>query len=163
MLGAVTGLAVSTAVQHAVTESALPGSGNAAVSTSGRPDLLSEAKMKGIRAVFIIMVPLITLCGVGCFFIPNVVLLGDERQVVVDREREHSVASEQCSGNKSGRLLKALVHRKQIYIQMVQASRGVCYNPGFLIPSSHIIFLMNRTPLGILYALSRSSSSDPLS
>jgi hypothetical protein len=87
MLGAVTGLAVSTAVQYAVTESALPGSGNAAVSASGRPDLLAEAKMKGIRAVFIIMVPLIALCGVGCFFIPNVVLLGDERQVLVDRER----------------------------------------------------------------------------
>jgi hypothetical protein len=86
MLGAVTGLAVSTAVQYAVTESALPGSGNAAVSISGSSDLLAEAKMKGIRAVFIIMVPLIALCGVGCFFIPNVVLLGDERQVVADRE-----------------------------------------------------------------------------
>jgi hypothetical protein len=86
MLGAVTGLAVSTAVQYAVTESALPGSASAAVSGSEGSDLLAEAKMKGIRAVFIIMVPLIALCGVGCFFIPNVVLQGDERPVNVDRE-----------------------------------------------------------------------------
>jgi hypothetical protein len=86
MLGAVTGLAVSTAVQYAVTESALPGSGSAAIAGSEKSDLLTEAKMKGIRAVFIIMVPLIALCGAGCVFIPNVVLLGDESLIVVDRE-----------------------------------------------------------------------------
>lgn len=80
MLGAVTGLAVSTAVQYAVTLSALPGDGSALSSST-----LADAKMKGVRAVFIIMVPLIALCGVGCFFIPNIVLQGDERQEV-DRE-----------------------------------------------------------------------------
>jgi hypothetical protein len=41
--------------------------------------------MKGIRAVFIIMVPLIAVCGVGCLFVPKVTLEGDERQAV-DRE-----------------------------------------------------------------------------
>lgn len=80
-----TGLAVSTAVQYAVTESALPGNSSVADSGSEALDVLADAKMKGIRAVFIIMVPLIALCGVGCFFVPNVILEGDERQVG-DRE-----------------------------------------------------------------------------
>jgi hypothetical protein len=84
MLGAVTGLAVSTAVQFAVTQSALPGDTNA-LETS---DALADAKMKGVRAVFIIMVPLIALCGVGCFFVPNIVLEGDERQAVVREETQ---------------------------------------------------------------------------
>jgi hypothetical protein len=79
MLGAVTGLATSTAVQYAVTNSALPSG------TELSADGLAEAKMKGIRAVFIIMVPLIAMCGLSCFFVPNTTLLGDERQVV---ERE---------------------------------------------------------------------------
>jgi hypothetical protein len=85
MLGAVTGLAVSTAIQHAVTESTLPGGYSAGSSTSEKPEVLAEAKMKGIRAVFIIMVPLIAVCGVGCLFVPKVTLEGDERQAV-DRE-----------------------------------------------------------------------------
>jgi hypothetical protein len=79
MLGAVTGLATSTAVQYAVTNSALPSG------TELSADGLAEAKMKGIGAVFIIMVPLIAMCGLSCFFVPNTTLLGDERQVV---ERE---------------------------------------------------------------------------
>lgn len=87
MLGAVTGLAVSTAVQYAVTQSALPGDRDALSSGTRTSDALADAKMKGVRAVFIIMVPLIALCGVGCFFIPNIVLEGDERQIV---EREES-------------------------------------------------------------------------
>jgi hypothetical protein len=83
MLGAVTGLAVSTAVQYAVTNSAL-GSGTE-LSSAETAEIMIEAKMKGIRAVFIIMVPLIAVCGLSCFFVPNTALLGDERQVV---ERE---------------------------------------------------------------------------
>jgi hypothetical protein len=87
MLGAVTGLAVSTAVQYAVTQSALHGDGDNLSPGAGTSAALAEAKMKGVQAVFIIMVPLIAICGVGCFFIPNVVLEGDERQVV---EREEA-------------------------------------------------------------------------
>lgn len=83
MLGAVTGLAVSTAVQYAVTESALP-DGKTPFDTEAS-DVLADAKMKGIRAVFTIMVPLMALCGIGCFFVPNSVLQGDERRVA---ERE---------------------------------------------------------------------------
>jgi hypothetical protein len=80
MLGAVTGLAVSTAVQYAVAKSTLP-DGHDIVMSSGEPsEIMAEAQMKGIRAVFIIMVPLIALCGLGCFFLPNVVLEGDERR-----------------------------------------------------------------------------------
>ena len=85
MLGAVTGLAVSTAVQFAVTQAALPGDGNALSSVTEASDALADAKMKGVRAVFIIMVPLIALCGVGCFFVTNIILEGDDRQIV-DRE-----------------------------------------------------------------------------
>jgi len=76
-------MAVSTAVQYAVTNSALPN--GAELSNLETADVLAEAKMKGIRAVFIIMVPLIAMCGFSCFFVPNAALLGDERQVV---ERE---------------------------------------------------------------------------
>lgn len=85
MLGAVTGLAVSTAVQYAVTESALPGTSGTTSSDPERSDVLAAAKMQGIRAVFMIMVPLIALCGISCFFVPSIVLEGDDRQVV-DRE-----------------------------------------------------------------------------
>lgn len=88
MLGAVTGLAVSTAVQYAVTESALPGDSDIMPSDFERSEALAEAKMKGIRAVFIIMVPLIALCGVSCFFVPNVVLEGDPRQEVTREEAQ---------------------------------------------------------------------------
>jgi len=89
MLGAVTGLAVSTAVQYAVTNSALPGVTE--LSDPEEADVLAEAKMKGIRAVFVIMVPLIAMCGFSCFFVPNTPLLGDERQAV---EREAPVRRE---------------------------------------------------------------------
>ena len=85
MLGAVTGLAVSTAVQFAVTQSALPSDGSVLSSGAGTSDALADAKMKGVRAVFIIMVPLIALCGVSCFFVPNIVLEGDKREAA-DRE-----------------------------------------------------------------------------
>ena len=85
MLVAVTGLATSTAVQYAVTNSALPSG------TELSTDMLAEAKMKGIRAVFIIMVPLIAMCGLSCFVVPNTALLGDERQVI---ERDTPVRRE---------------------------------------------------------------------
>lgn len=84
-----TGLAVSTAVQYAVANSALPD--DTELSSLETADVLAEAKMKGIRAVFIIMVPLIAMCGLSCFFVPNTTLLGDERQVV---ERETPVRRE---------------------------------------------------------------------
>lgn len=83
-----TGLAVSTAVQYAVTKSALPGDGDVVSSDFETSEVLAEAKMKGIRAVFIIMVPLIALCGVSCFFVPNVVLEGDQRQEVAREEAQ---------------------------------------------------------------------------
>lgn len=86
MLGAVTGLSVSTAVQHAVASAALAKDGGVGGFSTPDPDAEAEAKMQGIRAVFIIMVPLIALCGVACFVIPNVVLEGDERRQVAARE-----------------------------------------------------------------------------
>lgn len=88
MLGAVTGLAVSTAVQYAVTQSALPGDSDASSSDFETSDVLAEAKMEGIRAVFIIMILLIALCGVSCFFVSNIVLEGDPRQEVAREEAQ---------------------------------------------------------------------------
>lgn len=79
MLGAVTGLAVSTAVQYAVTQAALPDGYDIDTPGNAPFNVLAEARMKGVRTIFIIMVPLIAVCGVGCFFVPNAVLEGDER------------------------------------------------------------------------------------
>lgn len=61
-------------------QSTLPDGHEVSVSKGELSGIMAEAQMKGIRAVFIIMVPLIALCGLGCFFIPNVVLEGDERR-----------------------------------------------------------------------------------
>lgn len=74
-------------MQYAVMQSALTSDGDALSSGTGSTDALADAKMKGVRAVFIIMVPLIALCGVGCFFVPNITLEGDERRAV---EREEA-------------------------------------------------------------------------
>lgn len=37
-----------------------------------------EAKMKGVRAVFIMLIPMMALCLVGCVWVPDRVLRGDE-------------------------------------------------------------------------------------
>ena len=90
-LGSVVGMAISTAVQFAVMQSALPASLPSAVraqvidgsweigqlgSEAWESDIL-DAKMKGIRAVFTILVPLIGVCLVGGFFVPNTILKED--------------------------------------------------------------------------------------
>ena len=92
MFGAVVGVAASTAVQYVVMQSSLPKS----LPSSLREQVLDgrwqigqhdhsawesgilEAKMKGIHAVFIMLAPLIGLCVLGCFFVPSVILKGDE-------------------------------------------------------------------------------------
>ncbi|PSN67297.1 MFS general substrate transporter [Corynespora cassiicola Philippines] len=91
MLGSVAGMAISTAVQFSVITSSLgsvPDEVRARVSEGtwrvGLPELGSwdnavlDAKMKGIRAVFTILVPLVGLCLISCWWIPNAVLKGDE-------------------------------------------------------------------------------------
>ncbi|TVY27457.1 putative transporter [Lachnellula hyalina] len=90
-LGSVVGMAISTAVQFAVMQSALSASLPSAVraqvidgswemgqlgSEAWESDIL-DAKMKGIRAVFTILVPLIGVCLVGGFFVPNTILKED--------------------------------------------------------------------------------------
>lgn len=93
MLGSVVGMALSTAIQFAVMKSALPemlpltlrrqvidGSWHTGVPGSGAwESKILDAKMKGIHAVFVMLVPLMGACLLGCFFIPNAVLEGDER------------------------------------------------------------------------------------
>jgi hypothetical protein len=91
MLGSVVGMALSTAVQYAVTAAAVPNDLPDGLRTQviegkwqrGDPDSdawesdILDAKMAGIRAVFIMLVPLLGLCLLGCFFIPDKVLKGD--------------------------------------------------------------------------------------
>jgi hypothetical protein len=91
MLGSVVGMALSTVVQNTVTKSALPvdlpssireqvnsGSWERGQPGAGTWDTqILDAKMKGIRAVFSLLVPLVGLCLLGCLFIPNRELPGD--------------------------------------------------------------------------------------
>lgn len=94
MLGSVVGMALSTAVQSTVMKSALPvdlpssireqvnsGSWERGQSGTGKwDDQILYAKMEGIRAVFILLVPLVGLCLLACYFIPNMELPGDPRR-----------------------------------------------------------------------------------
>ena len=101
MFGAVVGVAVSTAVQFAVMKSSLPRSLPSALRgqvldgrwhidqpqhAAWRSGILA-AKMEGLHAVFIILSPLMGLCVLGCLFIPNVVLDGDERPSTTNNSR----------------------------------------------------------------------------
>ncbi|KAH8197770.1 hypothetical protein TruAng_008059 [Truncatella angustata] len=93
MLGSVFGMASSTAIKYAVTKAALPPSMpsdlRAAVmdGTWDRENGASaewatsilEAEMGGIRAVFVMLAPLVGLCLLGCYFIPDITLEGDEK------------------------------------------------------------------------------------
>jgi hypothetical protein len=102
MLGSVVGMALSTAVQFAVLKSALPDSLPSALrnrvidgswhrgepgSEAWESDILN-AKMQAIHGVFIMLVPLMGLCLLGCIFIPNTVLRGDGKKSSHTRERE---------------------------------------------------------------------------
>ncbi|GME30609.1 MFS transporter [Neofusicoccum parvum] len=92
-LGSVVGVALSTAVQFAVMTSALPKAlpstlraqvidGSWQPGETGSEAWESEilnAKMKGIHAVFTMLVPMMGLCLIGCLWIPSIVLKGDER------------------------------------------------------------------------------------
>lgn len=93
-LGGVAGVAISTALQYGVTEAALkawipsnlvpvvmkghwqPGDD----ATAGLDTLILDARMKGFQAVFAMLVPLITICLIGSFFVSDKVLMGDEKQ-----------------------------------------------------------------------------------
>ncbi|CZR66294.1 related to DHA14-like major facilitator efflux transporter (MFS transporter) [Phialocephala subalpina] len=93
-LGAVVGVAVSTATQYATTDAALrdkvPSSlltrvldGSWQIGEAGsevfESDIL-DAKMKGFRLVFIMLVPLMGLCMLGSLFVADIVLKGDEEK-----------------------------------------------------------------------------------
>lgn len=96
-LGGVAGVAISTALQYGVTEAALRARipsdlvstvmkghwqpGDAA--TAGLDALILDARMKGFQAVFAMLVPLITLCLVGSFFVSDKILQDDEKQEAI--------------------------------------------------------------------------------
>ncbi|ETS85925.1 hypothetical protein PFICI_03950 [Pestalotiopsis fici W106-1] len=89
MLGSVIGMAVSTAVQSAVTIASVPEDvppefrSQVADGTwqqgSGWDSQILDAKMKGVRAVFILLVPLMGICLLGCCLVPDRRLRGDEK------------------------------------------------------------------------------------
>lgn len=92
--GAVVGVAVSTAIMYAVEKSSLPdtlparirqqvidGTWHSGQSGVNKWDnVILDAKMKGLHAVFAMTVLLIGLCLLGCAFVPNVVLQGDDNR-----------------------------------------------------------------------------------
>lgn len=99
-LGGVAGVAVSTAAYHSVMSSALsqtvPDSLRSSVlDGSWRPgqagsrewevDILG-ARMQGFRTVFIMQIPLMAVCLVGSFFVADLVLQGDTKQVQPQRQ-----------------------------------------------------------------------------
>jgi len=90
-LGAVVGVSVSTAAQYAATASALRDKvppllltrvldGSWQIGEAGteafEPGILN-AKMEGFRVVFILLVPLISLCTLGSIFVVDTRLKGD--------------------------------------------------------------------------------------
>ncbi|KAI1379818.1 MFS general substrate transporter [Hypoxylon crocopeplum] len=104
MLGSVFSLAVATTVQFESMKSNLSETIPSTLRTRvidgawqrGEPgsemwesDIL-EAKYKGVRAVFIMMVPMMALCLLGCFFIPNVRLSGDKKSDDTKEKRGQS-------------------------------------------------------------------------
>ena len=93
-LGGVAGVAVSTALQYAVTEAALRSQIPAdlvPVVLEGRWRLgdptkavqdaaILDARMKGFQAVFAMLVPLMAICLLGSFFVFDEILKGDEKE-----------------------------------------------------------------------------------
>ncbi|KAL1864057.1 hypothetical protein VTK73DRAFT_6238 [Phialemonium thermophilum] len=88
-LGSAVGVAASTAVQFAIMSRSLPAGLPSSVASAVRDgtwkagdsprwdDAIIDAKMKGIHSVFIVFVPLIGFCLLGCIWIRDIVLKGD--------------------------------------------------------------------------------------
>ncbi|KAI1452286.1 MFS general substrate transporter [Annulohypoxylon moriforme] len=99
MLGSVFGLAIATTVQFQFMKSglsdAIPSDIRSRVIQGlwrrGEPgsemweSQILDAKLRGVHAVFIMMVPMMAVCLLGCVFIPNVRLHGDPK---TDDEKE---------------------------------------------------------------------------
>ncbi|KAJ5719087.1 Major facilitator superfamily domain general substrate transporter [Penicillium malachiteum] len=94
-LGSVFGVAISTAVQNAAIKSSLysvipsetlsevlEGSWSSSdTSTKEYRSQILDAKMKGFRVVFIILVPIMCVCFLGTFFVADRMLKGDENDM----------------------------------------------------------------------------------
>ncbi|KAI1389241.1 MFS general substrate transporter [Hypoxylon trugodes] len=50
-----------------------------------------DAKLNGLRAVFIMMVPMIAICLLGCILIPNVKLMGDPKANASEKKGEDKI------------------------------------------------------------------------
>ncbi|KAI0000082.1 MFS general substrate transporter [Xylariaceae sp. FL0662B] len=102
MLGSVFGLAVASTVQFEFMKSGLsdsiPSDLRSRVingmwqrgepgSATWESDIL-DAKLKGVHAVFIMMVPMMAVCLLGCVLIPNVRLKGDPKSTDATEKQE---------------------------------------------------------------------------
>lgn len=84
-------MTIATALQFAVTQTALPSDLPASLRSQvtagtwqpGQDEtgvwdtVIFEAKMKGFRSVFAMEIPMMALCVVGCLCVPNALLNGD--------------------------------------------------------------------------------------
>lgn len=90
-LGGVTGVAVSTAVQYAVTEAVIRAGGSDELadavmggsrhSRDGNDAVVLDTRMRGFQAVFALSVPLMALCLLGSFFVLDATLKGDDGDI----------------------------------------------------------------------------------
>ncbi|KAI1214425.1 MFS general substrate transporter [Annulohypoxylon truncatum] len=99
MLGSVFSLAIATTVQYQFMKSGLSDTIPSDIRSrvieglwrKGEPEsemwesLILDAKFRGVHAVFVMMVPMMAVCLLGCLFIPNVRLKGDPK---VNDEKE---------------------------------------------------------------------------
>ncbi|OAL23371.1 hypothetical protein AYO22_06421 [Fonsecaea multimorphosa] len=115
-LGSAVGVAVSTAIQYAVTISSLPvdlpsevalavkaGTWTVGGAAHTWDQAVLDAKMRGINRVFITFLPLIGLCLVGCLWIRDIPLRGDHDE---DQQTNQKRLISRC--NK----LKAMIPRR---------------------------------------------------
>ncbi|KAI1135880.1 hypothetical protein F5Y05DRAFT_393683 [Hypoxylon sp. FL0543] len=49
-----------------------------------------DAKLNGVHAVFIMTVPMMALCLLGCFFIPSIRLKGDPKNTDNEEKKEQN-------------------------------------------------------------------------
>lgn len=97
-LGGVAGVAISTAVQYAATESALR---TRNLDKDDENAAVLDARMKGFQAVFAMLVPLMAICLLGSFFVSDEILKGDEKKniapqvpITTDGSKHHSPRQE---------------------------------------------------------------------
>lgn len=132
-LGAVFGVAISTAAQYAAIDVALrdripapllsqvlDGSWKIGTASSEayQPQIL-DAKMKGFRVVFIILVPLMCLCTLGNLFVRDTVLRGDaKKDKEEEKDRPNNLDSKPLSSNGDEKREEDLICKGEVTLKV---------------------------------------------